>query len=32
MYRLLQALYQQIGVSTRLQAIVLAHEERWFED
>lgn len=31
MYRLLQALYQQIGVRTRLQAVVLAHEERWFE-
>ncbi|HEX5407982.1 MAG TPA: DNA-binding response regulator [Pseudonocardiaceae bacterium] len=32
MYRLLQSLYQQIGVHSRLQAIVLAHEERWFED
>jgi DNA-binding NarL/FixJ family response regulator len=32
MYRLLQTLYQQIGVSTRLEAIVLAHEEGWFED
>jgi NarL family two-component system response regulator YdfI len=30
MYRQLQALYQQIGVDTRLEAIVLAHEERWF--
>ncbi len=32
MYRLLQTLYQQIGVSTRLNAIILAHEEGWFED
>jgi DNA-binding NarL/FixJ family response regulator len=32
MYRLLQALYQKIGVSTRLEAIMLAHEERWFEN
>lgn len=30
MYRLLQSLYQQIGVSTRLEAIILAHEEGWF--
>ncbi|HET9138888.1 hypothetical protein [Actinophytocola sp.] len=30
MYRLLRALYRQIGVSTRLDAIVLAHEEGWF--
>ncbi|MFY1652154.1 DNA-binding response regulator [Solwaraspora sp. WMMB762] len=32
MYRLLQALYHQIGVRTRLEAIVLAHEEGWFDD
>jgi NarL family two-component system response regulator YdfI len=32
MYRLLQALYQQMGVRTRLEAVITAHEERWFED
>jgi DNA-binding NarL/FixJ family response regulator len=32
MYRLLQSLYQQIGVRTRLEAVILAYEERWFED
>ncbi|WBB93345.1 hypothetical protein [Verrucosispora sp. WMMC514] len=32
MYRLLQSLYQQIGVKTRLEAIILAHEQGWFED
>ncbi|MEU4339435.1 DNA-binding response regulator [Micromonospora lupini] len=32
MYRLLQSIYQQIGVDTRLEAIVLAHEEGWFQD
>jgi NarL family two-component system response regulator YdfI len=32
MYRLLQALYRQIGVNTRLEAIMLAHEEGWFVD
>jgi NarL family two-component system response regulator YdfI len=32
MYRLLQALYRQLGVSTRLEAIILAHEEGWFTD
>lgn len=31
MYRLLRALYQRIGVSTRLEAIVLAHDKGWFE-
>jgi NarL family two-component system response regulator YdfI len=31
MYRLLHALYRQIGVHTRLEAIILAHEEGWFE-
>jgi hypothetical protein len=30
MYRQLQGLYQQIGVGTRLEAIVLAHDEGWF--
>ncbi|MFE9689110.1 hypothetical protein [Micromonospora sp. NPDC005806] len=32
MYRLLQSLYQQIGVNTRLKASMVAHEECWFED
>ncbi|MFG2801151.1 hypothetical protein [Streptomyces pseudovenezuelae] len=32
MYRLLRAFYQQIGVSTRLEAIVLAHDKGWFEN
>jgi NarL family two-component system response regulator YdfI len=32
MYRLLQALYRQIGVNTRLEAIMVAHEEGWFEN
>ncbi|MCX4857503.1 hypothetical protein [Streptomyces canus] len=32
MYRLLQALYQKVGVSTRLEAIVLAHDKGWFEN
>jgi DNA-binding NarL/FixJ family response regulator len=32
MYRLLHALYQQIGVNTRLEAIMLAHEEGRFAD
>ena len=32
MYRLLRALYRQIGVRTRLEAIILAHEEGWFEN
>ncbi|WP_238005905.1 DNA-binding response regulator [Dactylosporangium sp. AC04546] len=31
MYRLLQALYQQIGVSTRLEAIMLGREAGWFD-
>jgi two-component system, NarL family, response regulator YdfI len=32
MYRLLKALYQQIGANTRLEAMILAHEEGWFEN
>jgi NarL family two-component system response regulator YdfI len=32
MYRLLRALYRQIGVRTRLEAIILANEEGWFEN
>lgn len=32
MYRLLRALYQKIGVSTRLEAIMLAHDKGWFEN
>lgn len=32
MYRLLRELYRQIGVGSRLEAIILAHEEGWFED
>lgn len=32
MYRLLQTLYQQLGVRTRLEAIMVAQEEGWFED
>lgn len=32
MYRLLRALYQRIGVSTRLEAVVLAHDKGWFEN
>lgn len=32
MYRLLRALYQEIGVGSRLEAIVLAHENGWFEN
>ncbi|WP_198358137.1 response regulator transcription factor [Streptomyces fildesensis] len=31
MYRLLRAFYQNIGVSTRLEAIMLAHDKGWFE-
>ncbi|MGW7518704.1 hypothetical protein ACWGJ2_24265 [Streptomyces sp. NPDC054796] len=30
MYRLLRALYQKLGVSTRLEAIMLAHDRGWF--
>ena len=29
MYRLLRAFYQRIGVSTRLEAIMLAHDKGW---
>lgn len=32
MYRLLRAFYQRIGVSTRLEAIMLAHDKGWFEN
>jgi DNA-binding NarL/FixJ family response regulator len=32
MYRLLRAFYQKLGVSTRLEAIMLAHEKGWFEN
>lgn len=32
MYRLLKALYQQIGANTRLEAMILAHEEGWFQN
>jgi DNA-binding NarL/FixJ family response regulator len=32
MYRLLRALYQRIGVSTRLEAVVLAHDKGWLEN
>ncbi|WP_432198903.1 hypothetical protein [Streptomyces sp. bgisy027] len=32
MYRLLRALYQKIGVGTRLEAIMLAQEKGWFEN
>jgi NarL family two-component system response regulator YdfI len=32
MYRLLRAFYQKIGVSTRLEAIMLAHDNGWFEN
>nr|WP_181726579.1 hypothetical protein [Micromonospora provocatoris] len=32
MYRLLQTLYQQLGVRTRLEAIIVAREEGWIED
>jgi two-component system, NarL family, response regulator YdfI len=31
MYRLLHGLYVQLGVRGRLEAIILAHEEGWFE-
>ncbi|MFE9107887.1 hypothetical protein [Actinomadura geliboluensis] len=30
MYRMLKALYEEIGVGTRLEAMILAHEEGWF--
>lgn len=32
MYRLLRGFYQKIGVSTRLEAIMLAHDKGWFEN
>lgn len=32
MYRLLHGLYQQLGVRTRLEAIIVAHEEGWLEN
>ncbi|MGD6749573.1 hypothetical protein [Streptomyces sp. BH105] len=32
MYRLLRALYKRIGASSRLEAIMLAHENGWFEN
>ncbi|MER6558798.1 hypothetical protein ABT300_13825 [Streptomyces sp. NPDC001027] len=32
MYRLLRAFYQRIGVNTRLEAIMLAHDKGWFEN
>lgn len=32
MYRLLRAFYQRIGASTRLEAIVLAHDMGWLEN
>ncbi|WP_150133588.1 response regulator transcription factor [Streptomyces hyaluromycini] len=32
MYRLLRALYQKIGVSTRLEAVMLAYDKGWFEN
>lgn len=32
MFRLLRAFYQRIGVSTRLEAIMLAHDKGWFEN
>ncbi|MFQ6200376.1 hypothetical protein [Streptomyces sp. NPDC000405] len=32
MYRLLRAFYQRIGASTRLEAIMLAHDKGWFEN
>jgi NarL family two-component system response regulator YdfI len=32
MYRLLRAFYQRIGVSTRLEAIMLAHDKGWLEN
>ncbi|WP_405535634.1 hypothetical protein OG787_16780 [Streptomyces sp. NBC_00075] len=32
MYRLLRAFYQRIGVSTRLEAIMLAHDKGWFKN
>ncbi|MFI1411565.1 hypothetical protein ACH4Y0_16900 [Streptomyces sp. NPDC020707] len=32
MYRLLRALYQKIGVDTRLEAVMMAHDNRWFEN
>ncbi|MEU8179084.1 hypothetical protein AB0C14_40020 [Microbispora hainanensis] len=31
MYRLLKTLYQDIGANSRFQAILLAHEEGWFQ-
>jgi NarL family two-component system response regulator YdfI len=31
-YRLLRAFYQRIGASTRLEAIVQAHDTGWFEN
>jgi DNA-binding NarL/FixJ family response regulator len=31
MHRLLKTLYQQIGANSRLQAMLLAHEEGWFQ-
>ncbi|MGP2435886.1 hypothetical protein [Streptomyces sp. JW3] len=32
MYRLLRAFYQKMGVSTRLEAVMLAYDMGWFED
>ncbi|MET7352313.1 MULTISPECIES: hypothetical protein [Streptomyces] len=32
MYRLLRTFYQRIGVSSRLEAIMLAHDKGWFEN
>lgn len=32
MYRLLRALYQQIGVGTRLEAVMEAYDKGWFEN
>lgn len=32
MYRLLRAFYVRIGVNTRLEAIMLAHDKGWFEN
>ncbi|MER7234850.1 hypothetical protein ABT348_28370 [Streptomyces olivaceus] len=32
MYRMLRAFYQRIGVNTRLEALMLAHDKGWFEN
>ncbi|MFD0686014.1 response regulator transcription factor [Actinomadura fibrosa] len=31
MYRMLKQLYRQLGAATRLEAMILAHEEGWFQ-